>query len=355
MTNVFGKRIYTLDVLRGFAALSVVLWHWQHFFMKNNAASGIIINRQPFYEFFFVFYHYGLYAVELFFVISGFIFFYLYADNIHSNKTSAKTFIVNRVSRLYPLYIFTFAVVAILQIIFFKSHNYFFVYPMNDIYHAILNLLMIQSWGFERGWSFNAPTWSVSIEVLMYMIFFILCKFTSKTTFISILIVALSYYFFKINNPIMIGAFSFFIGGLTYKITIAFIKNIGTKSFFIFACVFLLISWGVIFILQVADIFSIILFGFTSIIFFLVSISAMRNDFGKKIEWLGDISYSSYLLHFPLQIIAVYLADRIGYGRDLFYSPNVFILFMLTLMAISYMSYIFIEKPSQQFIRDKFQ
>ncbi|HFO6386765.1 TPA: acyltransferase, partial [Escherichia coli] len=92
-----------------------------------------------------------------------------------------------------------------------------------------------------------------------------------------------------------------------------------------------------------------------SIIFFLVSISAMRNDFGKKIEWLGDISYSSYLLHFPLQIIAVYLADRIGYGRDLFYSPNVFILFMLTLMAISYMSYIFIEKPSQQFIRDKFQ
>ncbi|HEI2938168.1 TPA: acyltransferase, partial [Escherichia coli] len=165
----------------------------------------------------------------------------------------------------------------------------------------------------------------------------------------------LSYYFFKINNPIMIGAFSFFIGGLTYKITIAFIKNIGTKSFFIFACVFLLISWGVIFILQVADIFSIILFGFTSIIFFLVSISAMRNDFGKKIEWLGDISYSSYLLHFPLQIIAVYLADRIGYGRDLFYSPNVFILFMLTLMAISYMSYIFIEKPSQQFIRDKFQ
>ncbi|HGU1977151.1 TPA: acyltransferase, partial [Escherichia coli] len=109
-----------------------------------------------------------------------------------------------------------------------------------------------------------------------------------------------------------------------------------------------------IFTLQVADIFSIILFGFTSIIFFLVSISAIRNDFGKKIEWLGDISYSSYLLHFPLQIIVVYLADKIGYGRDLFYSPKVFILFMLTLMAISYMSYIFIEKPSQQFIRDKF-
>nr|WP_252146968.1 hypothetical protein [Escherichia coli] len=52
-----------------------MLWHWQHFFMKKNAASDIIINRQPFYDFFSVFYHYGLYAVELFFMISGFIFF----------------------------------------------------------------------------------------------------------------------------------------------------------------------------------------------------------------------------------------------------------------------------------------
>ncbi len=88
----------------------------------------------------------------------------------------------------------------------------------------------------------------------------------------------------------MIGAFSFFIGGLTYKITIAAIKNISAKLFFIFACVFLLISWGVIFTLQVADIFSIILFGFTSIIFFLVSISAIRNDFGKKLNgWVISV------------------------------------------------------------------
>ncbi|WFZ86730.1 acyltransferase [Citrobacter freundii] len=355
MTNVFGKRIYTLDVLRGFAALFVVLFHWQHFFIKNNTASDIIINRQPFYDFLFIFYRYGLYAVELFFVISGFIFFYLYSDTIHRNKTSAKKFIVNRVSRLYPLYIVTFAIVAILQFFFFKSHDYFFVYPMNDIYHAILNLFMIQSWGFEQGWSFNAPTWSVSIEVLMYVIFFILCKFTSKTTPVSILIVALSCYFFKINSLIMIGAFSFFVGGLAYKFTIAAIKNIGTKLFFIFACVFLLVSWVIIFTMQVEDIFLIVLFGFTSLIFFLVSISAIQNDFGKKIEWLGDISYSSYLLHFPLQIIVVYFVDKTGYERDLFYSTKAFILFMLTLMVISYMSYIFIEKPSQQFIRNKFQ
>ena len=118
MTNVFGKRIYTLDVLRGFAALSVVLWHWQHFFMKKNAASDIIINRQPFYEFFSVFYHYGLYAVELFFMISGFIFFYLYAENIHSNKTSAKTFIVNRVHLLSWQYYKLFSLKVIIIFLF---------------------------------------------------------------------------------------------------------------------------------------------------------------------------------------------------------------------------------------------
>lgn len=352
--NVFGKRIYTLDVLRGLAALAVVLWHWQHFFMQNNAESDIIINRQPFYDFLFIFYHYGLYAVELFFVISGFIFFHLYSDNIHNNKITAKKFIINRISRLYPLYIITFSLVAILQVVFLNSHNYFFVYPMNDIYHAFLNLLMIQSWGFERGWSFNAPTWSVSIEVLMYMIFFILCKLTSRTTLISILIVALSYYFFKINNAIMIGSFSFFIGGISYKLTTSGIKTLGVKPFFIFACVFLLAAWCFIFTQKITDIFPLVLFGFTSLIFFLVSINAMQNDFGKQIEWLGDISYSSYLLHFPLQIIIVYFVDKIGYERDLFYNPKTLILFMIILITISYMSYIFIEKPSQKLIRNKF-
>ncbi|MDF7795325.1 hypothetical protein [Pseudomonas syringae] len=39
--NVNGNaRLYTLDVLRGVAALSVVFWHWQHFFYVDNKLTG---------------------------------------------------------------------------------------------------------------------------------------------------------------------------------------------------------------------------------------------------------------------------------------------------------------------------
>lgn len=69
-------RFYSLDVARGIAALSVVFYHWQHFFLPYNQLGKLLdIDKQPFYKYFFMFYLDGGYAVPLFFCISGFIFF----------------------------------------------------------------------------------------------------------------------------------------------------------------------------------------------------------------------------------------------------------------------------------------
>ncbi|MDE2367149.1 MAG: hypothetical protein KGM95_09475, partial [Betaproteobacteria bacterium] len=38
------ERFYSLDVLRGIAALSVVLWHWQHFFVGKNHEALVVAN-----------------------------------------------------------------------------------------------------------------------------------------------------------------------------------------------------------------------------------------------------------------------------------------------------------------------
>jgi peptidoglycan/LPS O-acetylase OafA/YrhL len=35
-------RIYALDAFRGVAALSVVVWHWQHFYMLDGVRSNCI-------------------------------------------------------------------------------------------------------------------------------------------------------------------------------------------------------------------------------------------------------------------------------------------------------------------------
>jgi len=134
-------RLYALDVSRGFAAMSVILWHWQHFYF-----SGVTINpdfdrsSQPFYFLLKIFYEKGAAGVYYFFLLSGFIFFWLYKDSIKNRIVSFKLFWIQRFSRLYPLHFVTLLLVALLQAIYSSQQGDYFIYPFNDAYHFILNL-----------------------------------------------------------------------------------------------------------------------------------------------------------------------------------------------------------------------
>ena len=170
------QRFHSLDALRGLAALSVVFWHWQHFFYGSEGlASSFERSEQPLYPVFELLYLHGWMAVDLFFLLSGFIFFWLYADRISQGLVTAKEFLVLRLSRLYPLHLVTLLAVIVGQQVYLYSTGggTAFVYQFNDGYHLFLNLLMLPSVGLEKGYSFNAPFWSVSVEVVLYLIFFL--------------------------------------------------------------------------------------------------------------------------------------------------------------------------------------
>ena len=89
--------------------------------------------------------------MDLFFALSGFIFFWLYAEAITERRVSAREFFVLRFSRLYPLHLATLLAVAAEQTLFLHLTGRYFVYGGNDGYHFLLNLGMASSWGFERG------------------------------------------------------------------------------------------------------------------------------------------------------------------------------------------------------------
>jgi peptidoglycan/LPS O-acetylase OafA/YrhL len=66
-------RLHALDALRGLAALSVMLWHWQHFQLLgtrrltwSNATPALNHSLQPFFLMLSVFYAHGFIAVDLF-------------------------------------------------------------------------------------------------------------------------------------------------------------------------------------------------------------------------------------------------------------------------------------------------
>ena len=182
------RKFYYLELLRFFSAVSVLIYHYQHFFKPYTSFStiDISVNKfiQPFYSFLNILYNYGNLGVPMFWAISGFVFAHVYLGK--DKNVNGKQFFINRFARLYPLHFATLLIVALAQIINHKLFGNFQIYEFNDLYHFFLQVFFISAWGFEKGYSFNAPIWSVSIELIIYMLFLIytlffitpLCKVT---------------------------------------------------------------------------------------------------------------------------------------------------------------------------------
>jgi Predicted acyltransferases len=109
------KHFYSLDALRGLAALAVVCWHWQHFFYQGQALKEFSMASQPFYRVLSLFYNSGDRAVDLFFCLSGFVFYWLYSAKVKTGAVTAARFTVLRFSRLYPLHFVTLMAVLVMQ------------------------------------------------------------------------------------------------------------------------------------------------------------------------------------------------------------------------------------------------
>ncbi|MBV7502113.1 acyltransferase [Achromobacter sp. ACM05] len=143
--NVSGTRkIDGLTSLRFFAAALVVFGHG----MKTFGISIHVFDLRN--------------AVSFFFVLSGFVLVHSYGT-INAKK-DYWTFLSARISRLWPAYAFT-GLIAILALT-----------PINTAYdflRAVVNLLMLQSL-VPSSWfyfSFNGVAWSVSAEMIFYLAF----------------------------------------------------------------------------------------------------------------------------------------------------------------------------------------
>ena len=80
------KRYTSIELLRFFTAITVLLYHYRHFFSPLNITSNqnynLIKNDLPFNFFIEKFYEFGFYGVHVFYTISGFVFAYVYLSTI---------------------------------------------------------------------------------------------------------------------------------------------------------------------------------------------------------------------------------------------------------------------------------
>ena len=225
--------------------------------------------------------------------------------------------------------------------VFFKNFNQIFNI-FNDIYHFILQIFFISYWGFENGHSFNTPIWSVSIEIILYIIFFLSMRFLKinlNIVFIILLFLIYKSSFFQIRYIEF--AILFFSGILIYQI----INYNKKKLQFFFSILFLIIS--------IIGNFKILLFA-PSLIMLIV---LFEKNISKKTRPifinLGSITYSTYLIHYPILISILMLENNFQSFEKIYFNNLFFIFFLIFLGIISFVIFKFFERPLNYAIRKK--
>ena len=350
------NKLLGLEILRFITAFAILVWHYQHFAFVGDAAPGFIRDQQPFYGLFRPFFDYGLNGVQVFWCISGFIFFHKYRDSLAARLVDGRRFFVLRFSRLYPLHILTLLIVAGLQIVYVSRHGFSFVYENNDLKHFILQLFMASYWGLQKGLSFNGPIWSISMEVLVYFVFYDCLRLFGRSNVVNLAMIGL-FLLGKArgsDSALVNGVGFFYAGGLAAIFRTRFT---GHRAWpWIQAAVTAGLTAAVaaaagLHVLSDSEKTNDALFVLTPLVLILASghLPAPRPVAGI-IEGFGNLTYASYLLHFPMQLATILAFSALGVTAP-FYSEGLFLGYLTSVLALSWLVFRYFEKPAQSAIR----
>lgn len=358
-----------LDGFRGSLSLVVAAYHT--IWLSN-------VNNSPFLN-------NGPVIIDMFFALSGFLMFMLYGDKLVDFK-SALTFMKRRFARLYPLHLFTLILVLLYTVLRLVLHSAGIAeQEMGEIlpFHSgalegwgslTTNLLLIHSLGLHDGLTFNAPSWTISVEFFTYGIFALLMLFLKPRTalhFGLLAIVSLLIYFglskVKPNMDITndFGAFrcfaGFMIGGTAF-----FVHN-RLKPFYLNLTVTMRTLIELVTI-TVSTLFVIywsgkLQFFVGPVIFWMILVFSFDGGFLSKIlgtapfRYLAKISYSTYMMHFIIAIGFNIFAQRVapnlfgpnwnltGFGGDALLVP-----YLLVVIGVSHFTQIYVETKGGRYV-----
>jgi peptidoglycan/LPS O-acetylase OafA/YrhL len=334
VTHTAQRNIPALTGLRGFGAIWVVLYHLQAF--DHGMLSRL-----------------GYLGVDLFFLLSGLVLTLVHARDFHTVRYKAyRRFLALRVTRIYPLHA---AILLLMGLAYVAAPAWF--NEQTDRAHVygavafVANALLIQNWVPRYAGTWNLPAWSISIEFAAYLVFPFLMPAMGAIRR-AWLAAALA----------LLGVALFAAGSIA---TGHYDPNLILKAGFIrmaaeFGAGCLLCrafslglrlparaTWAGIAGIALA-IWPLHGSGFVAIPgFMLLLLLSLQGDatsgrlFGNRISlFLGEISYSIYLVHWPLIVACMHAVP--AHWR---------IAVAAALIPLSYASYRLVEKPSRKWGR----
>jgi peptidoglycan/LPS O-acetylase OafA/YrhL len=347
-----------VEVLRFICAVFILIVHYHHFFFYEEFSPAASRQMRPGYPLDAILapvYEHGGWAVNVFWVISGFIFYRRYSEPISAAGVKAYEFAIRRFSRLYPLHIVTLGLVALGQYAYSASHGEAFIFPSNSTNQFLSHIPLASNW-FVPQHSFNGPIWSVSVEILIYLAFFCIVRWCGASLLIAIgcaLFLGALYSLHTqdllrvpVINPAVFacGAY-FFAGGAVQRLS----KH--PLAFPVAVCACAGITVLLVFGLAAPNDKSIMVLALSSTTAFARAGAGVAGPLLQRLAFLGNATYSSYLLHFPLQIAVVLVVDALDYDRSLFFSPLALVAYLAIVIASSLAVYRWFERPAEDRIR----
>ena len=312
MNTTTQPYVTTLTPLRGIAALLVVVFHSDLMVMPfmppqhTSLVSG------------------GWIWVDFFFILSGFIMSYVYARNFKKGitKKGYLKYIRARFARIYPLHLITLVIALIGAVIVVNIADGLdpFFKTMFDPSSAVPSLLLLQGMHLYDAAPLNTPSWSLSTEWWMYMIFpFLVPLFynlKSVGKMVALILVIASYF-----------GLMYYIGPLTgfsHTPTINLVADFGflrcaagfllgmlVYEFYVTRAAYALLKNDITFIGLFAGVLVAMHFASHELLilafFPLILLSAAYNQTiikaileKRPLQKLGDWSFSIYMVHVPI-------------------------------------------------------
>lgn len=349
-------RLHELDSLRALAAIGVIGWHYTHHF-----------GQAPWAGFMAPFYRHGLILVDFFFVLSGFVLARVYWAEARSGG-----FVHNlqaRIGRMYPLHFAMLLVVALMQwVLTHPLASPPFIYQFNDAYDFALNLVLLNRTGLERGFSFNATSWSISTEFLVNVVFLGAIALPKKMARLALLAVFACCAWVVFHNGLISSEPAFgVVANDLFRTGFGFLVGVAAQRFHAAVLTRRCLSAGV------ADGMAIMVLWLfvrycakwepslsrdlmaTAILFPVLILATIQSGAFKylltrrPLVYLGEISFSIYMVHFPLQLALHLLSVKTR--LELPYHEGYFLAgFILASIGVASVTYVLIERPGKRLI-----
>lgn len=345
MTEVqaLPRIIPALTGLRGFGALWVVLFHLKPFGMSGLNSLGYL-------------------GVDLFFLLSGVVLTHTYWREFALVTAAGYwRFLLLRLVRVYPLHAIMLGLMGGAVLLapewFREQADAARVFSLEAF---VANMFLVQNWVPHLSVTWNGPSWSVSVEWAAYLAFPFLVPAVLRVRlwYVAVMVAVLCIAVFA-GGSIALGkhdphvifrgalarmALEFTAGCFLYRAAMLGMRiddRVGTIG----------VLGGVLCLLLVPH------SAFMALPLFMVLLllatqgrSVIMRAFDNRVAlFLGDVSYSIYLTHWFLLILATHfvrtVAPELGHG-DAWKA-----VFLIVLIPVSYLSFRFIELPSRRWGR----